>query len=83
MSKKVSSPAAVRADIYETVTVTIVAAFPPDSHPPIVYPVAITKDSRNPDASAFLAYLRGPAAKAAFERQGFTVLNRATTAGRE
>ncbi|WP_407527014.1 molybdate ABC transporter substrate-binding protein [Methylobacterium oryzisoli] len=63
--------------------VTILAAFPPDSHPPIIYPVAITRESRNSDAAAFLAYLRGPAAKAAFERQGFTVLNRATTAGRE
>ncbi|AWN34830.1 molybdate ABC transporter substrate-binding protein [Methylobacterium radiodurans] len=60
--------------------VRIVATFPADSHPPIVYPVAITKDSANPDAAALLAYLRGPAAKAAFEKQGFTVLNRATTA---
>lgn len=60
--------------------VKVVATFPADSHPAIVYPVAITKDSRNPDASALLSYLRGPTAKAAFERQGFTVLNRSTTA---
>ncbi|PXW62106.1 molybdate ABC transporter substrate-binding protein [Methylobacterium sp. B4] len=60
--------------------VKIVATFPADSHPAIVYPVAITTDSRNPDASALLSYLRGPAAKAAFEKQGFTVLNRSTTA---
>lgn len=56
--------------------VRIVATFPADSHPPIVYPVAVTKDATNPDAATFLAYLRGPAARAAFERQGFTVLNR-------
>ncbi|ACB81853.1 molybdenum ABC transporter, periplasmic molybdate-binding protein [Methylorubrum populi BJ001] len=60
--------------------VKIVATFPAESHPAIVYPVAITKDSRNPDASALLAYLRGPTAKAAFEKQGFTVLNRSATA---
>lgn len=56
--------------------VKIVATFPEDSHPPIIYPVAVTKDSANPDAQAFLTYLRGPAAKGAFEKQGFTVLNK-------
>ncbi len=55
--------------------VKIVGTFPDGSHPPIVYPVAVTKDATNPDAAAFLAYLRAPAARAAFERQGFTVLN--------
>ncbi|MEN3210897.1 molybdate ABC transporter substrate-binding protein [Methylorubrum populi] len=60
--------------------VRIVATFPADSHPAIIYPVAIIKDSRNPEASALLSYLRGPAAKAAFEKQGFTVLNRSTAA---
>ena len=56
--------------------VRVVAAFPADSHPAIVYPVAVTRESANPDAGAFLTYLRGPASQAAFERQGFTVLNR-------
>ncbi|TCR62240.1 molybdate transport system substrate-binding protein [Bosea sp. BK604] len=56
--------------------VKVVATFPEDSHPPIVYPVAVTKDATNADAQAFLTYLRGPAAKAAFEKQGFTVLNK-------
>src|SRR4051812_31967727 len=41
-----------------------------DPPPPILYPVAITREAPNPDAPAFLAYLRGPAARAAFERQG-------------
>lgn len=54
--------------------VRIVGAFPDDSHPPIIYPVALTKDSSNPAAVEFLAYLRSPAARPAFERQGFTVL---------
>lgn len=54
--------------------VTTVATFPPDSHPPIVYPAAETKASVNPDAAAFLDFLKGTTAGAAFERQGFTVI---------
>ena len=57
-------------------SVRVVGAFPEGSHPPIVYPVAVTTDATNKDAEAFVTYLRGPAAKVAFERQGFTVLNR-------
>jgi molybdate transport system substrate-binding protein len=60
--------------------VKVLATFPEDSHPPILYPVALTKDSANPDAQGFLTYLRGAGPKAAFEKQGFTVLNRAATA---
>ena len=55
-------------------SVRVAATFPADSHPPIVYPAAVTKDSRNADAPAFLAYLRTPAAGTFFERQGFTVI---------
>jgi molybdate transport system substrate-binding protein len=55
--------------------VRIVATFPPDSHPPIVYPMALTGASTNPDAPILAAYLRGPAARARFEAQGFTVLD--------
>ena len=55
--------------------VRIVGTFPEDSHPPILYPVAITRDSANADAPAFLAFLRGGAARLAFERQGFTVID--------
>jgi molybdate transport system substrate-binding protein len=54
--------------------VKIVGTFPENTHPPIIYPVALTKESTNPNAQAFLDYLRLPAARAAFERQGFTVL---------
>lgn len=64
-----------RTDAAADPAVRIVGSFPENAHPPIVYPVAITTESRNPDAAAFLAYLRGPAARAAFERQGFTVLD--------
>jgi molybdate transport system substrate-binding protein len=53
--------------------VKIVGVFPEDSHPPIIYPVAMTKDAK-PDAAQYLAFLRTPEAKAVFERYGFRVL---------
>jgi molybdate transport system substrate-binding protein len=55
-------------------SVRIVGTFPEDTHPPIIYPAALTKDSNNAIAVEFLKYIRSPAAKPAFERQGFTVL---------
>ena len=63
-----------RTDAASEPTVKIVGTFPEDSHPPITYPVAVVKTSTNPDAQAFLNYIRSPAARPAFERQGFTVL---------
>ena len=56
--------------------VTVVGTFPPDSHPPIVYPAADLANRDGEAENAFLDYLRGPEARAAFERQGFTVLAR-------
>ena len=57
-------------------SVHVIATFPSDSHPPIVYPAALLKDSANPDAAALLTYLRGPAARGYFEHQGFTVVEK-------
>ena len=54
--------------------VRILATFPEESHPPIIYPAALTKDSANADAKAFLDFLRSAKARASFEKQGFTVL---------
>lgn len=51
-----------------------IAAFPADSHPPIVYPIAITAASTNPDAEAFFDFMRSDKAKPAYEKQGFTVV---------
>ena len=53
--------------------VAVVGTFPSDSHPPIIYPVAMVKGASNPDARAFLDFLHGPEARAAFVKQGFTV----------
>jgi len=55
-------------------TVKIVGTFPENTHPPIIYPIALTKDSNNPDARALLNFIRSAAARPIFERQGFTVL---------
>jgi molybdate transport system substrate-binding protein len=54
--------------------VRIVGVFPEITHPPITYPIALTKDSSHPDAAAFLSYTKSPAARPAFEKQGFTIL---------
>ena len=51
--------------------VKIVATFPEDSHPPIRYPFALIAASKNADADKFLAYLKGPEARALFDAQGF------------
>lgn len=55
--------------------VRIVDTFPKDTHPPVVYPVALTAGSTNPDARGFLDYLKSAAARVAFEKQGFSVLD--------
>jgi len=54
--------------------VKIIGVFPEDSHPPVVYPVALVASSSSPDAAAFLAYIESATAKPLFEKQGFTVL---------
>jgi molybdate transport system substrate-binding protein len=64
--------------VYETdakadPNVKIVGVFPENSHQPILYPAALVKDAK-PEARTFLAYLASPAARAVFEKDGFTFL---------
>lgn len=54
--------------------VKIIGTFPEDTHPPIVYPVGVTADSKSADAAAYVKYLQSAKAKELFEAQGFTVL---------
>jgi molybdate transport system substrate-binding protein len=54
--------------------VKVIGTFSEDTHPPIVYPIALTAHAAHPDAAALLAYLRSDQAKRLFEGQGFTVL---------
>ena len=42
--------------------------------PAILYPAALTKDAK-PEARGFLAYLASPAARAVFDKDGFTFLS--------
>jgi len=63
-----------RTDAAADPNVRIVGAFPAGSHPPIIYPMALLASSTNPDAEAFVAYLKSPAARPFFEKQGFSVL---------
>lgn len=54
--------------------VKVVGTFPEDSHPPIIYPVAQTADSKDKDTPAFLKCLQSAKAGELFKAQGFTVL---------
>jgi molybdate transport system substrate-binding protein len=53
--------------------VRVVDLFPADSHPPIVYPAALTRAAGEP-AAAFLRYLEGAGAAAVFRQFGFVTL---------
>lgn len=63
-----------RTDAAAEPKVKVVATFPADTHPAIVYPVALTASSKSKAAVAFLAYLSSPASAKAFTAEGFTVL---------
>ena len=52
--------------------VRIVDVFPTVSHPPIIYPVALTRGA-SAEAARFLDFVQGPAGRAAFGDRGFTV----------
>jgi molybdate transport system substrate-binding protein len=54
--------------------VKVVATFPTDSIPAIIYPIGQTASSTNPDAAAFVAFMSGPEAAGRFAHYGFTVL---------
>jgi molybdate transport system substrate-binding protein len=59
--------------------VRIVGTFPKDSYPPVIYPAAETRESKTADAKLFLDLLKSSKARAAFEKQGFTVLVKPST----
>lgn len=53
--------------------VRVVATFPEESHPPIIYPVAALRSPRSAQATQFVQWLASPAADAIFTRRGFAV----------
>jgi molybdate transport system substrate-binding protein len=53
--------------------VTIMATAPQESHSPIIYPVAVIKESKHPEeAKEFIDFLLGEKAQKVFEEYGFT-----------
>jgi molybdate transport system substrate-binding protein len=74
---------AVLGIVYETDAkvepgVKVVASFPQDSYPPVIYPFAVTVTGK-PEAADYLAYVRSSASKNIFEKYGFTVLIKPTS----
>lgn len=55
--------------------VKIVGVFPDGSHPPVVYPVAVTATAKAA-AARYLAFLRSGDAKTIFEKYGFSILTK-------
>jgi molybdate transport system substrate-binding protein len=73
----VSRGEALLGIVYETDAkvdkgVEVIGAFPTDSHPAIIYPIARTATSKAPDAQAFLDFVKSPAAFDVFRKYGFS-----------
>ena len=62
-----------RTDALAEKRVRVVATFPADSHPPIIYPLALTVGA-SPEATAFETFLESAAARGIFIRYGFEPL---------
>lgn len=61
-------------DAAATRGVAVAGTFPPESHPPITYPFAVTRRAEaNPQARAFHAFLAGPDAAPTWQRFGFAL----------
>jgi molybdate transport system substrate-binding protein len=61
-----------RTDAQTSPKIRTIFTAPPNSHDPIVYPAAVLKNSKDPDAAkAFLAFLETPHALEIFKTYGF------------
>lgn len=56
--------------------VKVIGVFPDGSYPPVTYPVAATTTATRQSVTQYLHFLRTPAAKAIFEKYGFSFLVR-------
>jgi len=59
-------------DARASTQVRVLAAFPTQSHPPIVYPIALLASARSGQARGFYDFLLSPEPQAIFARRGFT-----------
>ncbi len=64
-----------KTDAFADPNVKIVGTFPADSHPPIIYPVALT-NTATASAQSLLDYIKSAKVVPDFEGQGFIVLKR-------
>lgn len=65
-----------RTDAVQSGKVAILATAPPESHTPVIYPVAIIKTSRQIDAAkSYISFLQSPEARKVFEKRGFLCLS--------
>ena len=60
-----------RTDALADKGVRIVDTFPPDTHPPIIYPAALLVASKSTSAKPLLGYLRSAPARGRWEKYGF------------
>jgi molybdate transport system substrate-binding protein len=58
-------------DAAATDAVTVIGTFPADSHPPIIYPAAITAQSTSAAAAGFLDFMTSATARAIWQAAGF------------
>jgi len=61
-----------RTDALASKKVSVAGVFPENSHPPIVYPIALTQGA-GPEARSFANFLRGGQATAIFRAHGFGI----------
>lgn len=54
--------------------VKVIATFPEDLHPPIIYPAALTASTTNPGAAKLIEFLRSDPGRKFFEAQGFQTI---------
>lgn len=54
--------------------VSVLAVFPPESHPDIRYPAAMLEGRASPSARSFIDHLNTATARQVFESQGFTLI---------
>ena len=64
-----------RSDAIADPGVRVVGSLPEDSHPSIIYPVAVIAGSEHPAAAELVDFLKSPAAAPLFERFGFSLLD--------
>jgi molybdate transport system substrate-binding protein len=65
-----------KTDVQNSEAVKIVETAPENTHSPIVYPIAVLKSSKYPEAAkSFLEFLDGETATKVFEKYGFKEVN--------